>query len=127
MNKKIEHYQWFFSDQLQQIEIEQKTIITTPISQLLQHGDVTMGYVDKAIPERGHIVLKFPRGYAPRLKVLKSFVVIKKNAFDTYGTHLKEWRCTLEDFKKDATMHTISSDLLPLFFVPSSDGYEYVE
>ncbi len=127
MHKKIEHYQWFFSDQLQQMEIEQKTIITTPVSQLLQHGDVTMGYIEKVIPERGHIVLKFPKGYAPRLKVPKSFVVIKKNAFDTYGTHPKEWRCTLEDFKKDATLHTISSDVLPLFFVPSRDGYEYVE
>lgn len=127
MNKKIEHYQWFFSDQLQQMEIEQKTIITTPISQLLQHGNITMGYVEKAIPERGHIVLKFPRGFAPRLKVLKSFVVVKKNAFASNGTHIKEWKCTLGDFKKDATMHTISSDLLPLFFIPSSDGYEYVE
>lgn len=127
MHKKIDYYQWFFSDQLQQMEIEQKTIITTPISQLLQHGDVTMGYVDKVIIERGHIVIKFPRGYAPRLKVPKAFTVIKKNAFDTYGAHLKEWRCTFENFKKDATMHTISSDLLPLFFVPSTDGYEYVE
>ncbi|GAP70550.1 protein containing PIN domain [Bacteroidales bacterium 6E] len=127
MNKKIEHYQWFFSDQLRQMELEQKTIITTPISQLLQNGKVTMGYVDKAIPGSGHIVIKFPRGYAPRLKVPKSFVVIKKNAFATYGTHLKDWSCSLGDFKKDGTMHTVSSDLFPLFFIPSNDGYEYVD
>lgn len=85
MNKKIEHYQWFFSDQLQQMEVELKTIISTPISQLLQQGEVTMGYVDKINLEKGHIVLKFPQGYAPRLKVLKSFVVVKKNAFATFG------------------------------------------
>lgn len=127
MDKKIEYYQWFFSDQLQQMEIEQKTIINTPIAQLIQQGVVTMGYVDYTIPEKGHVVLKFPKGYAPRLKVLKSFVAVKKNAFSAYGTHIKEWKCTLGEFKTDGTMHTVSSDLLPLFFLPSNDGYEYVE
>lgn len=116
MDKKIEYYQWFFSDQLQQMEIDQKTIINTPMAQLIQQGVVTMGYVDKTILEKGHIVLKFPKGYAPRLKVPKSFVAVKKNAFSTYGTHIKEWKCSLGEFKIDGTMHTVSSDLLPLFF-----------
>ena len=127
MDKKIEYYQWFFSDQLQQMEIEQKTIINTPIAQLIQQGVVTMGYVDKTISEKGHIVIKFPKGYAPRLKVPKSFVAVKKNAFSTYGTRVKEWKCSLREFKIDGTMHTVSSDLLPLFFLPSKDGYDYVE
>jgi rRNA-processing protein FCF1/energy-coupling factor transporter ATP-binding protein EcfA2 len=109
------------------MEVELKTIISTPISQLLQQGEVTMGYVDKINLEKGHIVLKFPQGYAPRLKVLKSFVVVKKNAFATFGSQIKEWKCTLGDFKIDTTMHTIGSDLLPLFFVTSNDRYEYVE
>lgn len=127
MDKKIEYYQWFFSDQLQQMEIEQKTIINTPIAQLIQQGVVTMGYVDRTISEKGHIVIKFPKGYAPRLKVPKSFVAVKKNAFSTYGTYVKEWKCSLGEFKVDGTMHTVSSDLLPLFFLPSNNGYEYVE
>lgn len=127
MNKKIGYYQWFFLDQLQQIEIEQKNVIATPITQLIQRGLVTMGYVDRTIPEKGHLVLKFPKGYAPRLKVLKSFVAIKKNAFSTFGVHVKEWKCTLGEFKADGSMHTVSSDLLPLFFLPSKSGYEYVE
>ena len=127
MDKKIEYYQWFFSDQLRQMEIEQKTIVNTPIAQLIQQGGVTMGYVDRTIPEKGHIILKFPKGYAPRLKVPKSFVAVKKNAFSTYGTQIKEWKCTLGEFKTDGTMHTVSSDLLPLFFLSSNDGYEYVE
>lgn len=127
MDKKIEYYQWFFSDQLRQMEIEQKTIVNTPIAQLIQHGVVTMGYVGRTVPEKGHIVLKFPKGYAPRLKVPKSFVAVKKNAFSTYGTQIKEWKCTLGEFKTDETKHTVSSDLLPLFFLPSNDGYEYVE
>lgn len=127
MNKKIEYYQWFFSDQLQQMEIEQKTIVSTSIAQLLQYGVVTMGYVDRIITKKGHVVLKFPKGYAPRLKVPKVFVVVKKNGFSTYGIHIKEWKCTLGEFKKDGLMHTVSSDLLPLFYLPSNDGYDYVE
>ncbi len=126
MDKKIEYYQWFFSDQLQQMEIEQKTIINTSVAQLLQQGVVTMGYVNRTIQDKGHVVLKFPKGYAPRLKVPKSFVIIKKAAFSTYGTNIKEWKCTLGEFKTDGTMHTVSSDLLPLYFLPSNDGYEYV-
>ena len=86
-----------------------------------------MGYVDRTISEKGHIILKFPKGYAPRLKVPKSFVAVKKNAFSTYGTHVKEWKCTLGEFKTEGTTHTVSSDLLPLYFLPSNDGYEYVE
>lgn len=127
MDKKIEYYQWFFSDQLQQMEIEQKTIINTPIAQLIQQGVVTMGYVDRIISEKGHIVIKFPKGYAPRLKVPKSFVAVKKNAFSTYGARVKEWKCSLREFKIDGTTHTVSSDLLPLFFLPPRDGYDYVE
>ena len=49
MDKKIEYYQWFFSDQLQQMEIEQKTIINTPIAQLIQQGVVTMGFESSKI------------------------------------------------------------------------------
>ena len=78
MNKKIGHYQWFFSDQLNQMQLEQKTLLSTPIGQLVNQGVVSMGYAEKVIPEKGHIVIKFPNGYAPRLKVPKSFFVIKK-------------------------------------------------
>lgn len=127
MYKKIDYYQWFFSDQVQQMEIEQKTIINTPISQLLQQGVVTMGYVEKPVAEKGHIILKFPKGYAPRLKVPKMFVAVKKNGFAAYGNHIKGWKCTLGEFKKNGLMHTASSDLLPLYFLPSSDGYDHVE
>lgn len=124
---KLEYYQWFFSDQLQQTEIEQKSIVMTPVARLLANGDVTMGYVDHIVSGNGHVVLKFPKGYSPRLKVLKYVVVVKKNAFATFGNRIKDWRCSLIDFRKDPTMHTVGSDIVPLFFVPSSDGYEYLE
>lgn len=126
---KIEYYQWFFSDQLHQMEIEQKSVIMTPVARLLakDKDELTMGYVDRLIPEKGHIILKFPRGYSPRLKVPKYIVAVKKNAFSTYGKQIKDWKCTLADFRKDPTMHTVGSDIMPLLFIPSNDGYEYLE
>lgn len=127
MEKRIQHYKWFFSDQLHQIEIEQKSILVTPISQLLKSGIMTMGYVDNVVAERGHIIIKFPKGYAPRMKATRSFVVVKKSAFATYGNRVVDWSCTLGDFKKDPDMHSSSSEILPLYFLPSTDGYEYVE
>ena len=127
MNSIIGYYKWFFSDQLHQMYLEQKTIASTPVSQLINIGDVLIGYVVRAVPEKGHIVIKFPKAHAPRLKVLKSFVIIKKKAFQVLGTHPREWKCTLGDFKRDSQMRTISSDLFPLYYIPSNDGYAYVE
>lgn len=127
MNKKIGHYQWFFSDQLNQMQLEQKTLLSTPIGQLVNQGVVSMGYAEKVIPEKGHIVIKFPNGYAPRLKVPKSFFVIKKGAYAEFGTHIKDWKCTLDEFRQMLDMHSSTSDFLPLFFIPSKDGYDHVE
>ena len=81
MNSIIDYYKWFFSDQLHQMYLEQKTIASTPVSQLINIGDVLIGYVVRAVPEKGHIVIKFPKAHAPRLKVLKSFVIIKKKRY----------------------------------------------
>lgn len=127
MSTKIGHYQWFFSDQLNQMQLEQKTLLSTPIGQLVTQGVVSMGYAEKVIPERGHIVIKFPNGYAPRLKVPKSFFVIKKGAYSEFGAHIKDWKCTLDEFRQRQDMHSTTSDFLPLFFIPSKDGYDRVE
>lgn len=127
MSTKIGHYQWFFSDQLNQMQLEQKTLLSTPIGQLVTQGVVSMGYAEKVIPERGHIVIKFPNGYAPRLKVPKSFFVIKKGAYAEFGAHIKDWKCTLDEFRQRQDMHSTTSDFLPLFFIPLKDGYDHVE
>lgn len=127
MSTKISHYQWFFSDQLNQMQLEQKTLLSTPIGQLVTQGAVSMGYAERVIPERGHIVIKFPNGYAPRLKVPRSFFVIKKGAFGEFGAHVKDWKCTLDEFRQRIEMHSSTSDFLPLYYIPSSDGYDHVE
>lgn len=127
MEKVIESYKWFFSDQLRQTEVELKSLVSTSVAQLVNSGDVNLGYIESVIPNKGRVVFKFPKAYAPRLKVLKSFVIIKKAAFQEFGTHPKDWKCTLGDFKGSPTYHTIGSDLFPLYFIPSNDGYVYIE
>lgn len=86
-----------------------------------------MGYAEKVILDRGHIVIKFPNGYAPRLKVPRSFFVIKKGAFAEFGAHIKDWKCTLDEFRQRQDMRSSTSDFLPLFFIPSKDEYDHVE
>jgi len=124
---KIKGYKWFFYDQLRQMELELKTIVTTPIAQLISSGNVNIGYIDKVIQQKGHIIIKFPQTHAPRLKVLKNFVIIKKKAFQDFGTHPRDWKCTLKEFRGDALYHTIGSDLFPLYYHPSNDGYVHIE
>ena len=126
MDQKIEQYKFFFNDQLKEMELESKTIFASAIGSLLQKGLITMGYVDSVVPDKGHVVFKFPKGYAPRLKVPKSFFIIKKAAYSEYGTQLKNWTCSFAELKTDQTKHTVTSDLLPLHYRKVGDGYDYI-
>lgn len=127
MENKLEQYKWFFGDQLHQMQQEQQTLMSTPVSSLLKQGLVTMGYVERVIPTTAHVVVKFPNGYAPRMKTLKSFVVIKKEGFSQYGSQLKSWPCSLEVFLHNIEAHSSMSEIMPLHYLPSNDGYDHVE
>lgn len=127
IEKKIRNYQFFFDFQVKEAEVEQKTIAKTPIGQLLRKEELTIGYVDHLNVERGHVVLKFPKDKGPRLKVLKSMMVIKKTAFTEQGIHPRDWTCSLIEFSKKAEYHSISSDLVPLYYLRRNDpNYDYV-
>jgi hypothetical protein len=80
INKKIQNYQFFFSDQVREAEMEQKSIIKAPMNQLFRKEEIIIGYVDHINDKLGHVILKFPKDKAPRLKVQKSIMVIKKDA-----------------------------------------------
>lgn len=127
MENKLEQYKWFFGDQLHQMQQEQQTLMSTPVCALLKQGLVTMGYVEKVIPSTAHVVVKFPIGYAPRMKTLKSFVVIKKEGFTQYGAQLKNWTCSLESLLHNIEAHSSMSEIMPLHYLPSNDGYDHVE
>ena len=127
MDKKLEQYKWFFGDQLHQMQHEQQTLMSTPVGSLLKQGLVTMGYVEKVIASTAHVIIKFPIGYAPRMKALKSFVVVKKEGFSKYGSQLKNWSCPLDDFLHNIEAHSsivggLSNCIVcfPIFFKNSS-------
>lgn len=127
INKKVQNYQYFFSDQVREAEMEQKSIIKAPMNQLFRKEELVVGYVDHVNDKLGHVVLKFPKDKAPRLKVQKSIMVIKKDAKAELGQNVMSWTCSFLDFCKKAKYHSNTSDLLPLYYTKKGDSsYDYV-
>ena len=125
--KKIKGYQSFFSDQVREAELEQKTIIKAPMCQLLKKEELLIGYVDHVNEHQGHVVIKFPKDKAPRLKVQKSIMVLKKEAKAELGQNYGSWNCTFLDFCKNTKYHSTTSDILPLYYQRKGDtSYDYV-
>lgn len=127
IDKKIQNYQYFFSDQVREAEMEQKSIIKAPMNQLFRKEEIIVGYVDHVNDNLGHVVLKFPKDKAPRLKVQKSIMVIKKEAKAELGPNVTSWVCSFLDFCKNTQYHSNTSDLLPLYYTKKGESkYDYV-
>ncbi len=127
MNKKIKNYQEFFLDQIKEAEMEQKTIIKSPVNQLIRKEEIVVGYVDHVNDKTGHVVFKFPKDKSPRLKVQKSIMVVKKTAKTELGSRISDWTCTFLDFCKNSEYHSATSDVIPLYYIKKQDpNYDYV-
>lgn len=127
IDKKIQNYQHFFSDQVREAEMEQKSIIKAPMNLLFRKEEIIVGYVDHVNDNLGHVVLKFPKDKAPRLKVQKSVMVIKKDAKAELGPNVTLWMCSFLEFCKNTQCHSNTSDLLPLYYTKKGDSsYDYV-
>ena len=125
--KKIQNYQYFFGDQVREAELEQKTLVKSPICQLVKKEELTFGYVDHVNVERGHVVFKFPKNKAPRLKVLRSLTIISKNAWADLGRPISSWKIPFLDFMKNTKYHSPNSDVLPLYYTQRGNpDYDYV-
>ncbi|QVJ82179.1 ATP-binding protein [Xylanibacter ruminicola] len=126
-NRIIQNYQYFFGDQVREIEQEQKTLVKSPISQLVKKEELTFGYVDHVDEARGHVVFKFPKNKAPRLKVLRSLTIISKNAWAELGRPTSSWQITFLDFMKNTQYHSPNSEVLPLYYTKRGNpDYDYV-
>lgn len=127
IDKKIQNYQYFFSDQVREAEMEQKSIIKAPMNQLFRKEEIIVGYVDHVNDNLGHVVIKFPKDKAPRLKVQKSIMVIKKEAKAELGPNVTSWVCSFLVFCKNTQYHSNTSDLLPLYYTNKGESkYDYV-
>lgn len=126
-NKKIQNYQYFFGDQVREIELEQRTLVKSPINQLVKKEELTFGYVDHVDVARGHVVFKFPKNRAPRLKVLRSLTIISKYAWAELGRATSSWQIPFLDFMKNTQYHSPNSDVLPLYYTKRGySDYDYV-
>lgn len=126
-NKKIQNYQYFFGDQVREIELEQRTLVKSPINQLVKKEELTFGYVDHVDVARGHVVFKFPKNRAPRLKVLRSLTIISKYAWAELGRTTSSWQIPFLDFMKNTQYHSPNSDVLPLYYTKRGNSdYDYV-
>jgi hypothetical protein len=94
---------------------------------LLRQEEIVVGYVDHVIEKLGHVVIKFPKDKAPRLKVQKSVMAIKNIAKVELGCNVMGWNCSFLDFCKESRYHSKPSDLVPLYYLKKSDtAYDYV-
>lgn len=126
-NSKISKYQSFFADQVKEAIDEQQKINRTQMRDLFKTDDLALAYVDRVDNETGMVILKCPRRMAPRLKVQRSLVVIKKEAKQQLGDHPTEWACKWEDYANNPDYHSPETDCTPMYFVSGSDsGYDYV-
>lgn len=91
-DKNLDNYKSFFADQIREAVAEQQKINKSAMRSLFKSGDLSLAYIDSVQNETGYVIIKCPRGMAPRLKVQKCLTVIKKSAFDKYGTRPLEDR-----------------------------------
>lgn len=126
-NSKIFKYQSFFADQVKEAIEEQQKINHAQMRNLFKTDNLALAYVDSVDKETGMVILKCPRRMAPRLKVQRSLVVIKKGAKQQLGEHPTEWTCKWEDFVSNPDFHSPETDCTPMYFVSKQDkGYDYV-
>lgn len=126
-DKKLDNYKSFFADQIREAVEEQQKINKSAMRSLFKSGDLSLAYIDSVQNETGYVIIKCPRGMAPRLKVQKCLTVIKKSAFDKYGARPLEWNCKWETFCADPNLHSAGTDFTPMYYVNKGDSsYDYI-
>lgn len=126
-NKKLDNYKSFFADQIKEAVTEQQKINKSSMRSLFQTGELSIAYIDSVQNETGYVILKCPRKMAPRLKVQKCLTVIKKKAFEDFGSHPTEWDFRWESFCGDPNLHSPGSDFTPMYYVNRDESsYDYI-
>lgn len=116
-NSKLSNYKSFFADQVKEAINEQIKINRTQMRNLFKTGELSLAYIDSIQYETGMVILKCPRHMAPRLKVQKSIVIIKKGAKSALGERITDWSCCWEEFCANAEYHSPGSDMTPMYYM----------
>ena len=126
-NEIINNYVRFFRDQKREVERAYSYILDSSVSMLLKDGALNVGTIVYASPKSGHITIKIRKGYAPRLKMMKSFSIVTKKAKDNYGQSALLWDITFRTFHDGDGLRMGESDIMPLYFRKSPDTqYDYI-
>lgn len=123
MNEILTNYTYFFKDQIHEILAEYRRLLRAPIKQLIENDQVYYATVHGISEERGHVVFRFDKGNAPRLKVQRSFVLIKRSARERWGESPRNWNCSFEEFLCKEEFHSSSSYVLPLYHLGGNDPH----
>ena len=121
MNATLTNYTYFFKDQIHEMLAEYRRLLRAPIKQLIENDQVYYATVHGISEERGHVVFRFDKGNAPRLKVQRSFVLIKRSARERWGESPRSWNCSFEEFLCKEEFHSSSSYVLPLYHLGGND------
>lgn len=121
MNETLTNYTYFFKDQIHEMLAEYRRLLRAPIKQLIENDQVYYATAHGISEERGHVVFRFDKGNAPRLKVQRSFVLIKRAARERLGESPRSWNCSFEEFLCKEEFHSSSSYVLPLYHLGGND------
>ena len=127
MNEKINNYVRFFRDQKREVERTYSYILDSSVSMLLRDGVLNLGTIVAVSNKSGHITIKIKKGYAPRLKMLKSFSIVTLKAKSVFGQSPLMWDIKFRIFHEEPGMRMGESDIMPLYFKKSTDTeYDYI-
>ena len=127
MTEKINNYVRFFRDQKREVERAYSYILDSSVGMLLRDGALNVGTIVAASNKSGHITIKIKKGYAPRLKMLKSFSIVTLKAKNAFGQTPLIWDIKFRTFHEEPGMRMGESDIMPLYFKKSTDPeYDYI-
>lgn len=127
MKEVIRNYWNFFQDQAFEQQREYRNVRFTLMQQLFREEKACYATIEYINIETGHIIIRCKKGYAPRLKMRRSFVLIKKAAREKWGEFPPLWNCCFNDFIASKEYCTPYSEITPLYYLNKNDSeFDYL-
>lgn len=126
MDIKLENYKRFYEDQIQESEMEYISYLKSPLCALFQEDRAFWGKVVSVNEKLGHITLQLPKGHCPRLKLSKSFSILRQAIWDDLGSGISQWTYQCKEFLENTKYHTTFSEIKPLYFKNVDTSNDYI-
>lgn len=126
MNELLSNYKRFFEDQIRESEQEFISYLKSPLSSLFQEDRAFWGKVISVNENLGHLTIQVPKGHCPRLKISKSFSILRQNAWNELGNSISQWNCQCKQFLENTSFHTMFSEIKPIYFKKQDDNNDYI-